>query len=187
MSPLFSSHLEDSSAPIISAEITPHCFKAIHLPFHPLCTQKKKGQMLFTLSDLAVIYVYPVLYTASSQSPSCHHSKQVFSSAMQMRKTEMTRTASGSSGARQLNMAHFRAYRKTKAPSRVSGPLGLCDIHCATSRGQRWDSIAKPPLKPHPTLPPMVLCSARYSCTLVIQDLGEVVEHAFKQQAKHGL
>lgn len=48
------------------------------LPFHPLRKQRKKGQMLFTLSDPSVIYIYPVLYTALSQSPSCHHSKQIF-------------------------------------------------------------------------------------------------------------
>lgn len=105
MSPLFPPHLEDSSAPIISTKITSCCFKAIPLLFHPPCKQRKRGQMFFTLSDLAVIYVYPVLYTASSQSPSCHHSKQVFSSVMHMRKTGMTRTAPGSSGARQLNVS----------------------------------------------------------------------------------
>lgn len=78
LSPSFSAHLEESSAPIISTEIAHLYFEANPLPFHPLCNQRKKGQMLFTLTDLAVIYIYPVLYTASSQSPSCHHSKQVF-------------------------------------------------------------------------------------------------------------
>lgn len=44
----------------------------------PSPVREKKGQMLFTLRVLAVIYIYPVLYTSSSCSPSCHQGKWVF-------------------------------------------------------------------------------------------------------------
>lgn len=78
------------------------------IPFFSIPVQIEEEESNAPYScDLAVIYIYPELYTAASQSPLCHHSKQVFSSTVQMRRTGMTGTALGSSGARELNVAPF--------------------------------------------------------------------------------
>lgn len=91
----------------------------------PSPVQKENGQMLFTLRVLAVIYIYPVLYTSSSCSPLCHQGKCFFfTSAVQMRRMGMTGTAPGSGGARKLNVAPSGAHGKCKAPT--GHPVGLC-------------------------------------------------------------
>lgn len=121
------SHLEQFPAPKTWTEIAPRYFEAILFPFHHLCRRRmvKCSSHVEPGLFLAVIYIYPVLYTSSSCSPLCHQGKCFFfTSAVQMRRMGMTGTAPGRGGARKLNVAPSGAHGKSKAPT--GHPVGLC-------------------------------------------------------------
>lgn len=128
----------------------------------PSPVQKENVQMLFTLRVLAVIYIYPVLYTSSSCSPLCHQGKCFFFFYLCCADEENgdDRDSPRQWWGQEAECGSFWSTWEVQSTNRSSSwPLCLFSV-----RDGIHPSISMPPLKPCPNLH---LHGAFWSCRIL--------------------
>lgn len=155
-------------------------------PSIPCANRRRRVNALYSC-DLAVVYIYPGLYTAASQSPLRHYDKQVFSSTVQMRRTGMAGTALGSRGGQRAEYGSFLILQGDKSIIRFEWSSWhlwhpLCNMPLK-EMGLHFHVSSETSSSPFP-------CGAPQSHALpyfLHSVFGVCVEYALRQRVKHGL
>lgn len=167
------SHLEQFPAPKTWTEIAPRYFETILFPFHHLCRRRmvKCSSQVEPGLFLAVIYIYPVLYTSSSCSPLCHQGKCFFFFLPLLCRwgewgwQGQPQAVEGPGSWTWLLLEHMGSAKHQQVIQLASVPL----------QWQRWD----PSIRLHASSETLSKPSPPW-CILIMQDFRKVMDYAFR-------